>query len=103
MTERSVSSSDSSATPRPTTGIVLSSLRVMVGIPDNSLGDDSVGVISASCEFEGAGVWSQPGAVVERGDRCHIIVAQLEVEHVEVARYPLGIHRLGDDDVTDLQ
>src|SRR5690348_5281458 len=99
-TARSVCSSDNSATPSPTTGMVFSSLRVMVG---TVWLDDSVGVISPASEIEGAWVGVQSGAVVQRGDGRHVLFAELEVEHVEVARNPFRADRLGDDDVTQLQ
>src|SRR6516165_3945128 len=80
--------------------MTLSSLSVIVG---TVWLDDSDGVISTSREIERAWVWAQPGAVVERRDGRDVVFAQLEVEHVEVTRNPLGVHRLGDHDVTDLQ
>src|SRR5690242_8951591 len=97
-TARSASSSDKSATPRPRTGIVFSSLRAIEGIA--GLGGPVI--ISPACEIEGAWIRTKPGAVVKRGDRRHFSGAEFEVEHVEVARNPCRVHRLGDDDITEL-
>ena len=44
--------------------------------------------------------WSKnsDSPVSRRGDAGHLVVGELEVEHVEVLGHPLGTHRLGDDD-----
>src|SRR5690242_15140002 len=42
-------------------------------------------------------------APVESGDPLDLVVSQLESEEVEVLLDPAGRHRLGDDDVADLQ
>ena len=41
-------------------------------------------------------------AVVVSPDRLHVLIAQLEVEHVEVLLYPLGCDGLGENDVAAL-
>lgn len=38
------------------------------------------------------------GAFVERGDLVHVVVAEDEVEHIEILRHTAGVGRLGDDD-----
>jgi hypothetical protein len=43
-------------------------------------------------------VEEQRRAVVHRGDAGHLVVGELEVEHVDVLAHPLGADRLGDDD-----
>ncbi len=53
-------------------------------------------------EVVGSWIGTQSRSVLQRRDRCHVALAQLEVEHVEVAHNPLGGHRLGDDDITEL-
>src|SRR6267154_1852046 len=88
-TARSVSSSDNSAVPRPSTGIVFSSLRVIEGT--EALGGPA-GIISPACEIEGSRIRTKPGPAVKRGDRRHVIGAEFEIEHVEVARNPFGVH-----------
>src|SRR4051794_26471581 len=46
----------------------------------------------------------RPGALVavERGDCVHVVVGQVEVEDVDVLPHPLGLHRLREDDVAQL-
>ena len=50
----------------------------------------------------GIGVRPEPGAVVEPVERRHLVVGQLEVEHVEVLLDALRRRGTGDDDVAEL-
>ena len=43
-----------------------------------------------------------PRSIIQRRDRRHRGGAEFEVEHVEVARNPDGVHRLGNHDITEL-
>ena len=79
--------------------MVLSSLSVTVGIA----GSPNRGHVTYPCEVEGARIGAQPGSVVERGDGRHVVFGQFEIEHVEVTHDPLWVHRLRDDDITELQ
>src|SRR6478672_9176292 len=52
---------------------------------------------------EDGGVGADPLAGVEAGERRHVVLAQLEVEDLDVLADPLRRHRLRDRDVAELQ
>src|SRR3954447_23417077 len=54
------------------------------------------------CEVERSWIGTQSRSVAERRDGRHVLLGQLEIEHVEVAHNPLGGHRLRDDYIAEL-
>src|SRR5262249_16938626 len=52
---------------------------------------------------ESRGVRADAPAGLETRERGHVVLAQLEVEEVDVLADPLGRHRLGDDHVAELE
>ncbi len=80
----------------PRAGMVFSSLKPMFGAAAADV------IFYLACPVEGSRIGTQSGGVVEGRDGRHVLLAQLEIEHVEVTRYPVGVHRLRDDDITQL-
>src|SRR5205809_6643633 len=54
------------------------------------------------CEIECSWIGTQSRSVAERRDGRHVLLAQLEIEHVEVTHNSLGGHRLRDDYIAEL-
>src|SRR3954463_2535725 len=54
------------------------------------------------CEVERSWIGTQSRSVAERRDGRHVLLAQLEIEHVEVTHNSLGGHRLRDDYIAEL-